>query len=604
MKMNMKNIKCAGWLTTLLFIMLTSCDILDKKPLDIISDDIVWDDPTLVDSYIASQYIEMSVLKLDAPQYLGGWPSKGGFQYIIDITDEVAQPTWDLAGTTNYRTGSLNIAGGFLEYWELPYVIIRRLNELMERLPNSANDEAFITTRVAEARFLRAFNYFYMVKRYGGVPIVLEALPLDAPDEKMYPIRNTEQEVYDFIISEIDAVEESFTGLSEQYGRVTQGAALALKCRAALYAGSIAQFGTVQKNGLVGIPQELSREYYQKAYDAAKKIQSLNKYELYNQDVDKVQNFRNVFLKEQNQEMIFVKQFDAAQNSWYWSHALCPKPHAGNLGMGSNPSLEMVEEFEYTDGRPGKLDRVAVQQGSWTMNELWKDKDPRFFASVWTNGTYWKGGYVDSHHGLIDGSGTLLEDEQDAYEGVPAWGNQHLGGNFGPGFGIFKMLDDNSNANMDEKDGIDCPVFRYAEVLLNLAEAAFELGKTGEALDAVNQIRERAGIAPRTTIDRESIRHERKVELAFEGHRYWDVCRWRIAEDVLSKQPSGLRFILDYKTSDFNSDDYNAARKFQIRVISNYDARKPQFNPKHYYLPITKARTEQNTNLEENPGYQ
>lgn len=601
----MKNIRLGKTLVAFIAIILTSCDILDKKPLDMITDDVVWDDPTLVDAYMVSQYMNMSVLKLDAPQYLGGWSDKGGFQYIIDITDETVQPTWDLAGTTNWRTGSLNISGGFLEYWELPYVIIRRLNELIERLPNSVNEQKFIDTRVAEARFLRAFNYFYMVKRYGGVPLVTKALPMDAPEEEMYPVRNSEQEVYDFIISEIDAVEEILAGLPDQYGRANQGTALALKSRAALYAGSIAQFGTVQLDGLLGIPQDQAKNYYQKAYDAAIKIQGLGKYRLYNEDADKVENFKNVFFKEQNQEMIFVKQFDAGQNSWYWSHCLCPKPHGGNLGMGSNPSVEMVEEFEYIDGRLGKLDVEAVQQKLWSMDELWKGKDPRFFASIWTNGTFWKGQYVDSHKGMIDGNGNLLENEQDAYEGIPAWGTQNLGGggNFGSGFGILKMVDENSNANLDEKDGIDCPVFRYAEVLLNLSEAAFELGKTGEALDAINQIRDRAGIARLKTIDREAIRHERKVELAFEGHRYWDARRWRIAEEVFSKQTTGLRFILDYDSSDFNSNDYNTSRKFKVLVIPNYDARKPLFNPEHYYLPITKARTEQNTKLKENPGY-
>lgn len=600
----MKKIRLRQLLLACSLGILTSCNVLDKKPLDMISDDIVWDDPTLVDAYMVSQYVNTSVFKMDEPQYLGGgWSFKGSFQYVIDLTDEVAQPVWDLAGTTTWRTGSLSIGGGLLEYWELPYVVIRRLNELIERLPGSSNEESFITTRVAEARILRAFNYFSMVKRYGGVPLVVKALPMDAPAEEMYPKRNTEQEVYDFILSEIDAVEESLKGLPEQYGRINQGMALALKCRAALYAGSIAQFGSVQLNGLLGIPQDQAKIYYQKAYDAAKKIQSLGKYELYNQDADKIENFKNIFLKEQNSEMIFAKQYDSAQNSWWWGFLLAPKPHGYNIGMCSVPSLEMVEEYEYIDGRPGTLDREAIQKGSWTMNELWKNKDPRFFASIWTNGTPWKGGFIDSHHGLVDGNGNLLENEQDAYEGIPAWGNQHFSGNFGTGFGILKMLNETSNANMDEKDGIDCPIFRYGEVLLNLAEAAFELGKTDEALDAINQIRNRAGIAPKTTIDRESIRHERKVELAFEGHRYWDARRWRIAEDAFSRQCSGLRFILDYKSSDFSNEDFNSARKFQIQVISNYDARKPQFNKEHYYLPITKARTQQNTNLEENPGY-
>lgn len=601
----MKNIKFYQVLAILFTGIQMSCNVLDMKPLDIISDDVVWDDPALVDAYMVTPYAEMSVLKMDQPQFKPyWWPNASGFMDITLATDEVGEIVWGgLNDAGHFRNGALNIHGGFLEYWELPYMLIRHLNELIERLPNSSNDETFIQTRIAEARFLRAFNYFYMVKRYGGVPLITKVLPMDAPKEEMYPARNTEQEVYDFIISEMDEIEETLKDLPQEYGRANQGAALALKSRAALYAGSIAQFGTVQINGLVGIPQNLAQQYYQKSYDASLKIQSLGKYELYNQDADKVVNFKNIFLKERNREMIFAKQYEPAQNYWYWEFALCPKPHGYNLGMAFGVSYEMVEEYEYIDGRSGKTDREAIQNRLWTMDELWKGKDPRFFASVWTNGTTWKGGYVDSHHGLIDEDGNLLESEQDAYKGIPAWGNQNCAQNFGTGFGILKMLDENSNANMDERDGsIDCPVFRYGEILLNLSEAAFELGKTEEALNALNQIRERAGIAPKTDINREIIRHERKVELAFEGHRYWDARRWRIAEDVFSKPCTAMRFILDYKSSDFTNSDYNTARSFKIQIIP-YDSKPPRFNKEHYYLPITLGRTQQNTNLQENPGY-
>ena len=599
----MKNIKLFKVLAVCCLGILASCDVLDKKPLDIISDDVVWDDPVLVDAYVAAQYIDMTVLQMDAPQYQWGWPYKGGFLNVTSVTDEVGQPVWDLPNTTPIRTGSLNVSGGFMEYWELPYVLIRRLNEAIDRLPNSSNSPEFISSRVAEARFMRALNYFYMVKRYGGVPLVTKALQMDAPAEEMYPKRNSEQEVYDFIINEVNEIEEDLKNLPEEYGRATQGAALALKCRAALYAGSIAQFGTMQLDGLLGIPQEKAQSYYQASYDAAMKIKSLGKYELYNQDADKVENYKNIFIKERNSEIIFAKQYDSSQNSWWYGFLLAPKPHGYNTGMALTPSLEMVEEFEYTDGRPGKLDYDKVQGRMWTMEELWKDKDPRFYATVWTNGTPWKGGYIDSHHGLIDESGKLLENEQDAYKGVPAWGNQNFLGSFATGFGILKMLNENSNANMDERDGQDCPVFRYGEVIMNLAEAAFELGKTNEALEAINEIRERAGIAPKTSVDRETIRHERKVELAFEGHRYWDARRWRIAEDVFSKQCTTVRYIMDYKTSDFSSNDLSTARNYQIMIIPNSDARSPQFNKEHYYFPITTARTQQNTNLVENPGY-
>ena len=111
----------------------------------------------------------------------------------------------------------------------------------------------------------------------------------------------------------------------------------------------------------------------------------------------------------------------------------------------------------------------------------------------------------------------------------------------------------------------------------------------------MNDIRRRAGISPLESIDRDKIRHERKVELAFEGHRYWDVRRWRIAVDVLSKPNSGLRYILDYETG-----------KYQLQILDNVDGTgtSPNFYEHNYYFPITLSRTGNNPNLQENPGYQ
>ena len=159
-----------------------------------------------------------------------------------------------------------------------------------------------------------------------------------------------------------------------------------------------------------------------------------------------------------------------------------------------------------------------------------------------------------------------------------------------------KYLDEGNNTlQFPGISSTDYLVFRYGEILLNLAEAAFELGETGEALEAVNDIRKRAGISPLESVDRDKIRHERKVELAFEGHRYWDVRRWRIAVDVLSKPNSGLRYILDYETG-----------KYQLQILDNVDGTgtSPNFYEHNYYFPITLSRTGNNSNLQENPGYQ
>lgn len=596
----------------------TSCrqdEILNKQPLDLITDATVWNDPTLIDAFLTMQYSLTTVMVQESPDYIESWsvgsPVDGkwnilttehgsGPLIINEISDE-SQPGWNITGiATAYKPGGLNINGGLLEWWEYSYYIIRNLNQFIKRVPNSPVDTDLAKKRVAEARFLRAFNYFSMVKRYGGVPLVTKEQNLSDPVDVLYPKRNSEQEIYDFVISEMDAISEDLPA-TVTYGRPCKWAALALKSRAALYAGSIAQSGTIQLNGLVGIPQNLASDYYQKAYNAAQAIINSGIYNLYNADVDKIQNFRNIFMVKKNSEVIFAKQhsyIDAlggGGNTWGYDFCQRPKPQAWNAGMENCAYLEMAEEFEHKDGITGTLNRDAIQQGLWSIEDLWGNKDPRFFATLYTMETPWRGGVVDFHKGLIDGNGNTLENETDAYNGVSAWGNQNFFGYFHTGFGVMKYLDEKVDiGSVWSNSGTDYIVFRYGEVLLNFAEAAFELGKAGDALNAVNQIRNRAGIAILTSINRDKIRHERKVELAFEGHRYWDVRRWRIATDVLSKPYSGLRYILDYNT-----------RKYKLKVLNNIDGENtpPRFYERNYYFPITLSRTGINSNMQENPGY-
>lgn len=597
---------------------LSSCldDILDKKPLDIISDDVVWNDPVMIDAYLAQQYMLTTVFTNEASDYIESWSagspidgkweihtSEHGYGPLIinNIADE-GKGGWEISGNAeDYKSGKLDINGGFLEWWEYPYYIIRNLNQFIKRVPDSPIDNETKKLRVAEARFIRAFNYFSMVKRYGGVPLITKAASLDDPEEVLYPKRNSEKELYDFVISEMDAIAEDLVATND-FGRPTKWTALALKSRAALYAGSIAQFGSMQLNDLLGIPQSQASDYYQKAFDASQAIINSGAFQLYDQDADKSLNFRNIFVKKRNSEVIFAKQhsyIDALAgggNTWGYDFCQRPKPHGWNLGMGNTPYLEMAEEFEYIDGKPGKLDRQAIQNGLWSMEELWGKKDPRFAATIYTMGTPWRGGNVGFHKGLIGGDGKLYENDGEGYEGVNAMGDQNINaGNFGTGFGVMKYLDENVDIGSTwSNSGTDFIVFRFGEILLNYAEAAFELGKSGEALGAINQLRTRAGIATKTTIDRQVIRHERKVELAFEGHRYWDLRRWREAESVLSQSFSGLRYILDFNT-----------RKYKLVVLDDIDGvnTPPRFYKQNYYFPITLNRTGANANLIENPGY-
>jgi hypothetical protein len=577
-------------------------EILDKRPLNIISDADVFKDPALINAYLTQIYFGMPVLGNDCS---GTGPFNGDGSWhafdINDVSDESFPQfrDWNPSNAFTFKYGNLNINGGLLDWWG--YNTVRNINQFLEKLPSSPLPAADIKSKLAEARFLRAFCYFSMVKRYGGIPLITKVQDANEPQETLYPVRATEQSIYDFIIAEIDACANDLPEVvtSDNLGRPSKYAALALKSRAALYAASIAQFGAVELNGVVGIPAAAAKAYYQKSYDASQEIIKSGKYALYNGDVNKTTNFRNIFLVKNNSEVIFAKRHDnvnqdAGGNGWGVDFFNCPRPQAWARGLYEQSYLEFAESFEMVDGSSGKLDRVALQNKILTTEELWGDRDPRFFATFYTQNTSWKGTQLDFHAGIRLPDGSIRTDG--AYNGIPATGEQDYQGT---GMGVLKYLDESHDNMAGANSGWatsaqDWLIFRYAEILLNNAEAAFELGNIDDAITSINKIRSRAGIKTLATVTRDQIHHERKVELAFEGQRYWDVRRWRTAVTDLSIRWSGIRYILD-----------GATGKYLVQFIDNVDgsSRIPQFRKENYYLPITNARRSNNPKLVENPGY-
>lgn len=615
-------------------------DLLDKQPLDRYTDAVVWDDPALIDAFLLSQYAYTPVMINDATTMFSSWegsplnrdPRSSNLRFwfgnsaqtfgpglSIEISDEAKYTSGAWANVVPEKAWGISPDGGMMEWWENAYYTIRNLNEFIQRVPGSPLGSAIKETRIAEARFLRAYCYFAMVKRYGGVPLLTEVPDMNSPDSLLYPSRKTEQQLWDFVLNETREIASVLPSVQDDYGRATRWAALSLHNRAALYAGSVAKYGELSANRLTGIPGELADSYFTMAYEAANEIITQGPFDLYQADINgndpksRIQNFKNVFLVKRNVETIMAKQhggqsFDPGGGTTTWSWDICQAPRPSVWGQGNYqaPYLELVEAFEYIDGRPGKLDRDYVQSKLWTMDELWANKDPRFYASIWTNGTPWRDAVgsnfgkdtVNFHRGLIKPDGKMLTSFSESYNGMPAVGDQSFfhasTGIINTGFGIMKYLDPTAN-NMIwlMESRTDYSIFRFAETLLNFAEAAFELGRTSEALTAVNRIRSRAGVPALTSITMEKIRHERRVELAFENHRYWDLRRWRTAEADLTRSFSGVQYVLDYST-----------RKYKVLIFDDIDGdQRPTFPARCYYFPITKARISQNKNLIENPGY-
>lgn len=561
-------------------ILLSSCEnFLDKDPLDKFSENAIWSNKELVEANLADLYSSMPFFDADNGGNAHRVTFLGGELYLHN-------------GPNSWITGVLSEKGGIMEHWAYGHIYL--LNTFIQKVESSPLDKNMIEIRKAEARFLRAFQYFEMVKRYGGVPIITEPQSINDGD-KLYVKRNSEKEVYDFIEQECDEIEQILPEVADQYGRVTKYTVLALKSRAMLYAASIAQFGEEQLDGLLGFPKSDAQVYYKKSYEASKKIIDSGKFSLYSKEVNKVLNFQNLFLDEKNSECIFSKVYNGKNKVGHsYDHWFFPEFLSKDYGGMGCPYLDIVQEFEYIDGREGTLDLDKLTSELVDFKELFKDKDPRFHASILWPESLFKGQKFLSHSGTyINGSLDITTNEVGEYDGQKWFAKSTSYKSLFTGFSVKKYVDELvAEQPLPGESDTDYMVYRYGETLLNIAEAAFELGKEEEALRYINMIRERAGIKLRNNITRDMIRHERNVELAFEGHRYWDLRRWRTALDELSIEKKGIEIYMDWETKK-----YKVSLKKADPVVRG-------FSEKMYYFPITVTRISNNPNLApENPGY-
>ncbi|MCT3758744.1 RagB/SusD family nutrient uptake outer membrane protein [Elizabethkingia anophelis] len=539
MKLSTIKIYIAG----ILFLSVGSCtkDFLDRTPLDIVSDDDVWSSAASIEANLVVLYNNMQ-----AEDFNYTVSDEAG--YLSQATDEALRTyLWG-----NFAIQS-DIPTNVYGWWG--YGSVRQVNMFMEKLSGGNLSEDQKKNYMAEARFLRAFYYFSMVKRYGGVPIIDKVQEYSGGDITPLQVsRNTEQQTYDFILKELNEVYTQLPANREDSGRfrATRWAALALKCRAMLYAASIAKYANVQLNGLIGIPKDQAQRYYTEALNASKEIIDSGKFALYSKSDDKAENFQQLFLdKSMHSEAIFVKAFRAPDKTHSFDFYNAPHSFRVDYGSTTNPTIDMVEAFEYTDGTPGKLklkDAAGNAIKYASPVDLFKGKDPRFFATILYPMAPWQGSIVEVRRGIIDNgrkieSGNLTDKYGSGTEAITIVGKDGPLTTWDPtktGFYLKKFLSPTSRIPQGRSD-MNWMIFRLGEIYLNGAEAAYELGNSGLALQYINKIRNRAGIVEKTTLDLETIRHERFVELAFENHRLWDLRRWRTGTTVINnRQFKGL----------------------------------------------------------------
>lgn len=555
-------------------------EFLNVPPIQVLTSEVTFSDPALVLSALGDLYNrQLDFTALDNrpipetrpnepnnPETEAGWrtmadfsesfPSENGSAFIVERNG------WDY--------------GEWRVDWARSYGYIRDLNLFIQRDSAATKlNEADKTRFMAEARFLRANYYFEMVKRMGGVPLITNTLEYDYKGDatSLQSPRAKESEIYDFIISEAEAIKNQLPTDANVKSRASKAAALAMEARAALYAASIAKYGAVRTpqvslpGGEVGIPASMAPGYYAKALSAAQEIinGSAGPYQLYQVLPDLSGNFAAIFLDKSsvNQESIFIEDFRVGGKTHGFTTNNQPfsiSDEAGSSDAGRlNPSLNLVQSFERLDNTYAPIPTTdASGNPLYYTDQLdaFAGRDARLAGTVLLPNSLFKGKRVDIWAGYQLADGSILSSDNfvnekslpgttDPVQVVGSDGTVNgLENRSQTGFYIRKYLDPATGSGRRGRGSEVAYIrYRYAEVLLNAAEAAFELGQPEVAAGYMNQVRARAGLiiplaATDITFDR--IVHERRVELAFEGHLLFDYKRWRIAHIVWNGTPTTL----------------------------------------------------------------
>jgi len=506
-------------------------------------------------------------------------------------------------GDLTIKAGGNPISNGsyqpseYSDVWNYNYDLIRNTTYMLTKLEGATEPVKNASTiYAAEAYFFRAFAYFNLLRSYGGVPLITKVL--DLTDPELYSVRASRIEIVTQIIADLDKAIASLPKQSElnsaDDARVTKGAALAFKSRVALFEGTWQKFHTGND----------ANDFLGKAIDAARQVMNSGEYELWDKRaqiggneayrylfiLDKKQTNPTNLTKTSNKEYILAKRFDIDLNPF--------TPHLVS-GYEMYPTRKFADMFLCTDGLP--IEKSPLFKGKLLVTSEYENRDDRMSSLLEVPGNR----YYAIGHAPWQRDWSKPDDPSIGYIYWAEFGIRTI-----TGYSTKKFIPETGSLS-----GTDWPVIRYAEVLLNYAEAVYE--KNGSITDAdldisINKVKDRVGL-PRLTNAfantnglniREEIRRERSIELFEEGFRYDDLRRWKTAEIEMVKPLLGI----DYKGTQYETDPKWAG------LNSTFDAdgylivvaaSKRQFDPnKHYLQPLPRRELILNKNLVQNPGWQ
>ncbi|MCU0458805.1 MAG: RagB/SusD family nutrient uptake outer membrane protein [Bacteroidales bacterium] len=651
-------------------LLLPACeDWLNVDPLTKAPSSVFLSDPNGINTLLANLYTKMPMedFMYNPGKFFNYHRDLGGNAFVdfgwstSFMTDESNYSAGSGAGPVNDNywaygavtmSGNNNISNG-------AYGSIRQVNQFLLDL-NTANIDEGVRKRCAsEAHFIRAYMYFGLVKRYGGVPII--EVP-QVPGDNLNVPRSTEKQTFDFILNECDLAIENLPATATSNDgiyRATKWTAYALKSRVALYAASIAKYwdkapltGEAVDLKLVGgMTNADANNYYAQCIAASAAIIDNSGKTLYKPTpasrTEAARNFQDMFQNPTGamEEMIFLKAYIDGSTTRMQGHSYdvyfnpAQTPPSYTYYGRFCPTLNLVDLFEdYTDDGTGKsvplvtrndgvedeyianpgtdLDLSVPYKLYNTPTEIFANKDARLFASVITPGSAWKGKTIVMQGGLIRPDGTRLVYQNGSavgldgntyytygassssdYSGFAQLGNNEQGNFSSSGFSVKKYLKEGMTTITQFICTTPYIDFRLGEIYLNYAEAAVESGQGSASLASqyLNALRRRAGHTDNIPATIENILKERRVELAFEGHRYWDLVRRRDSHLAFNKTTrKALVPILDLRE--------NPPKYFFVRANNwpDNNAGGRTFETKSYYLPIPDIST---SGLVQNPQY-
>jgi hypothetical protein len=599
----------------------TSCNdsFVNTKPLDQLSESVVWTDPSLADAFVTELY---------------GGLGNGGFdeQMLASLTDEASftHPGRNITTITESRSNPADPGwiNGTLS-WQQMYIRIRACNVALDNLKKATTfPKATVDRLNGETKFMRAYYYHQLVRYFGGVPIVDKSFSL--ADTEFLSKRNTMKECIAFIEKECDESAALLNGMTMASGRASRAAALALKSRILLYAASDLYDANTAKSKSTAMAAFSNPEFvayvdgtraerWTKAKNAAKAVldlpglgNQLNLSEPASKEVGTTNYMNNSLSRNGGErELIFARYFINAKAENGGRIGLFNGPNGYNNWAGNAPIQNFVDDYEMMDGTKFSWSNADHSAAPYV------NRDPRFYATLMYDGSAWKPRSASAapkdpfnqiqtgQYEITSGSGKVPYFGLDTRKSsIEDWNGSYTGY-------YFRKFTDPNPAIVDQNtwQQIPWPFFRYTEAVLNYVEACIELGEDAEARAWLNKVRFRSGMPAITESGnalRDRYRNERRIEMAFEEQRYHDARRWMIAPTTLGNKVQVINVIGTLKPGktvslyryDPTSYDY------QYKVVPMDPGKENRaWLDKMYFLPIHRDEMNRNKNLIQNPGY-